>query len=437
MNPFEAISNAQKTLLRSSAWQILFIAVFQAAISVAQDLSISWLYLSVLLALISIPPLVSEGHSRWPAYWFILPLTIFSLIAPWELGGVRHPIALLPIVLMQTGAFMLGVPVAIAMGVISLANLLLLGICETKGIIPSYGPSPESLLLFVSVLTVHGLLFFSIPLKVVRQLLTQAGSDLSARRKNESTLIHMTDELESRVGARKQELAQSRSKLNESVDQVSASMGSTISDLAQTARELAQSFPADSSELAWSAHRIASGCDRMETMHASLHRFCKLGESALDLKPLAAQDHALIVHRIWNEVRSLQPERTISFFLDSLPGCTCDADLLCQVWQNLLTNAAKYTSHSPAPRVRIYFQDGEFCVEDNGVGFDNSMADRLFGVFQRSHTHREYAGTGIGLAMVRRIVELHGGTIRAEGLVGKGATFRFRLPHEAEHLTDD
>jgi signal transduction histidine kinase len=117
-----------------------------------------------------------------------------------------------------------------------------------------------------------------------------------------------------------------------------------------------------------------------------------------------------------------------TFDIGDLPACHGDRILVRQVWSNLISNALKYSSKSPAQLIRIGFADGAYFVSDNGTGFDMVYAGKLFKLFSRLHHERDFAGTGIGLAIVKRVVERHGGRIRAEGAVGKGATFRFSLP---------
>src|SRR5690606_11837899 len=115
-----------------------------------------------------------------------------------------------------------------------------------------------------------------------------------------------------------------------------------------------------------------------------------------------------------------------------LPDMYGDPAMLRLVWVNLLSNALKYSSRTPAPRIIVSHepqeQGGVFSVRDNGAGFDMRYADKLFGVFQRLHSNQEYEGTGIGLAMVRRILERHGGRIWADATPGAGASFFFTLP---------
>ena len=102
-------------------------------------------------------------------------------------------------------------------------------------------------------------------------------------------------------------------------------------------------------------------------------------------------------------------------------------DLLRQVWQNLLSNAAKYTNGKSPSWIRVASSGPWFIVEDNGAGFDPSTADQLFGLFLRLHRQADFPGDGIGLATVRKILERHGGIIQADARPDQGAIFRFRL----------
>ena len=124
--------------------------------------------------------------------------------------------------------------------------------------------------------------------------------------------------------------------------------------------------------------------------------------------------------------------RAIDFARSPLPVVSADPQLLRQVVRNLLSNAIKYTGKRPEAHVRVdAVQQGAefvFTVEDDGAGFDQQYAGKLFGVFQRLHRMEEFEGTGIGLANVRRIVSRHGGRVWAEGELGRGALFHFTLP---------
>jgi two-component system, sensor histidine kinase and response regulator len=116
---------------------------------------------------------------------------------------------------------------------------------------------------------------------------------------------------------------------------------------------------------------------------------------------------------------------------DALPLASADAVMMQQVFSNLIGNALKFSAKVAAPQVEIGARRGddgiEFYVRDNGAGFDMAHASRLFGLFQRLHPATEFPGTGIGLSIVKRLIERHGGRIRAESARGQGATFRFTL----------
>ena len=120
--------------------------------------------------------------------------------------------------------------------------------------------------------------------------------------------------------------------------------------------------------------------------------------------------------------------------IHDLPTCRADPALLKEVFVNLIENALKYTRPKEVARIEIGCRDDEshqvervYFVSDNGVGFDMRYVDSIFGVFQRLHRPEEFEGTGVGLALVQRIINRHGGQIWAEGEAGKGATFWFTL----------
>jgi len=118
--------------------------------------------------------------------------------------------------------------------------------------------------------------------------------------------------------------------------------------------------------------------------------------------------------------------------LGALPQATGDRSLLAQVWINLLSNAFKFSAKAERPTIEVSAVTLErehiYFVRDNGAGFDPRYVSKLFGVFQRLHDPAEYPGTGVGLALVQRIVTRHGGRVWAEGQPGAGATFYFTLP---------
>ena len=131
--------------------------------------------------------------------------------------------------------------------------------------------------------------------------------------------------------------------------------------------------------------------------------------------------------------------RPIDWRLEPLPHVPGDRALMRQVWFNLLANAVKFTRQQERPVIEVGCrQEGDetvFYVKDNGVGFDMKYVDKIFEVFQRLHGDEEFEGTGVGLALVKRIIGRHGGRIWAEGKVDRGATFYFTLPHAQDKIT--
>jgi len=140
-----------------------------------------------------------------------------------------------------------------------------------------------------------------------------------------------------------------------------------------------------------------------------------------------------LVETAWQELTTpagAQPPAVLR--LGTLEPAWGDARMLKQVVVNLLANAVKFSGRAAQPVVEVGTESGGpeavYYVKDNGVGFDMAYADKLFGVFQRLHDVDEFEGTGVGLAIVERIVRRHGGRVWAEGQVGAGATLRFSLP---------
>jgi signal transduction histidine kinase len=149
-------------------------------------------------------------------------------------------------------------------------------------------------------------------------------------------------------------------------------------------------------------------------------------------KPLNREpvDLSAIANRVRADLEASEPCRRVEW--DIQPGVTAAGDprLLEAALRNLLGNAWKYSSRAPAPRIRFHREGEAFCVSDNGAGFPMDQAERLFQPFRRLHASDQFPGLGIGLATVKRIIDRHGGTLAAQGEVGRGATFRFTLPRE-------
>jgi light-regulated signal transduction histidine kinase (bacteriophytochrome) len=167
---------------------------------------------------------------------------------------------------------------------------------------------------------------------------------------------------------------------------------------------------------------------RMGRLIDDLLAFSRLGRQQLAKLPV---DMAELARDVVTELRN---GATASVELGALPGARADRALIRQVWINLVGNALKYSGKRPDARIEIGGRrdggENVYWVRDNGVGFDMRYADKLFGVFQRLHRADEFDGTGVGLAIVQRVVARHGGRVWAEAKPGEGACFHFSLPAE-------
>ena len=174
---------------------------------------------------------------------------------------------------------------------------------------------------------------------------------------------------------------------------------------------------------------IRSNTQKMGQLIDDLLVFSRLGRQ--ELRALSI-DMGKLAKAVSEELKLAVPERKLKFTINTLIPAQGDQAMIRQVFVNLLSNAVKFTR----PKERTVIEvDGRsegnenvYTVKDNGVGFDMQYGNKLFGVFQRLHSSEEFEGTGVGLAIVQRIIHRHGGRVWAEGKVGEGATFYFTLP---------
>lgn len=178
---------------------------------------------------------------------------------------------------------------------------------------------------------------------------------------------------------------------------------------------------------------IAQAARQMGILIDDLLSFSRLSRAKVNLQTVS------LVKLIQEAMRHLKREsegRNVQWVIHNLPDVKADPGLLRQALENLITNALKYTRTRERARIEIGATgkgtETVIFVRDNGVGFDMRHADKLFGVFQRLHRANEFEGTGVGLALVRRIIHRHGGRTWAEGAPNAGATFYFSLPKDGE-----
>ncbi|MBV9084835.1 MAG: CHASE3 domain-containing protein, partial [Acidobacteriaceae bacterium] len=183
---------------------------------------------------------------------------------------------------------------------------------------------------------------------------------------------------------------------------------------------------------------VVNGAKRMQALIQDLLAYSRLGTQPLNIRPV---DMEGVLRDVLENLRVAILERRARITHDPLPSLNADAGRLAQLFQNLIGNALKFAKNDETPTVHIgcwqFGDDWVFSVRDNGIGFDPQYAERIFILFQRLHQVGAYSGTGMGLAICRRIVELHGGRIWAESEPGAGSTFSFTLPARLKTTADD
>ncbi|MEO7043964.1 MAG: PAS domain S-box protein, partial [Ferruginibacter sp.] len=174
---------------------------------------------------------------------------------------------------------------------------------------------------------------------------------------------------------------------------------------------------------------IIRNSSKMGELIDNLLSFSRIGKKATSMSNINIEG---LINELIAELKHEEPKRKFKITIQKLENITGDAGMLRQVFINLISNAFKYTGKKEAAEISIgsYKEDNNmvYYVKDNGAGFDMRYYDKLFGVFQRLHSSNEFDGTGVGLAIVQKIIAKHGGTVWAEGIVNEGASFYISLP---------
>ena len=252
--------------------------------------------------------------------------------------------------------------------------------------------------------------------------------DVSERKRAEAELEDLNVSLERRVQERTAELEAANRELDSFSHSVSHDLRAPLFQINGFATLLRKDRTSQlSADAVRFLERIEHGADQMGQLLEGLLEFSVAGRAALRRVPV---DMQALVGEVLLMLRGPESARADIRIAD-LPPVKGDATLLRQVWQNLLGNALKFSRHAETPRIEVGAERRgavvEYFVRDNGAGFD-MKAGNLFGVFERLHNDQEFEGTGVGLSIVQRIVERHGGRVSASGEIGRGACLRFTLP---------
>lgn len=267
-------------------------------------------------------------------------------------------------------------------------------------------------------------------------VLVEAFNDmLSQIQWRDAELQKAHDELEQRVIERTAQLEVANQELEAFSYSVSHDLRAPLRAVNGFARILLEDYAADlEGEAQEYLQLVRDNAQHMGQLIDGLLTFSRLSRQPLSKQPVALAD---LVRQVFSGLRPAQEGRHIDLKIGALPVCQSDPVLLQQVFANLLANALKFTQQREVAVIEVGCQEdkGEpvYFVKDNGAGFNMAYADKLFGVFQRLHRAEEYEGTGVGLAIVQRIIHRHGGRIWAEAAVNHGATFYFTLGGETAH----
>lgn len=254
--------------------------------------------------------------------------------------------------------------------------------------------------------------------------------DITKLKQAQRDITELNKNLERKIALRTEELRKSHEELESFSYSVSHDLRAPLRGIIGFAAVLKEEYGGKLDE---EADRIIGivqqSAGKMGQLIDDLLAFSRTGKQALQKSMLNTNK---LVEEVMQECSTQDIRRAVHWEVESLPKVYADLNSLRQVWSNLLSNAIKYSSRVEHPRIRIgcvkRAEGWEFFVRDNGVGFDEKYKHKLFRVFQRLHDADEFEGTGVGLALVERIITKHGGTIRGEGKPGEGACFSFSLP---------
>lgn len=365
------------------------------------------------------------GRTRLAGILLIVVLWLLGTVLALTAGGIHSPTVLMFVVNVLVAGLLFGGRGGVIVGVIFCLTTLGLVLLEETGLLPVNAVTHTTYSVWTS-------LALGLELIAIFQFMANRSikAALMQAKQAEAALRRSHDELEARVQERTGELRNINQELESFSYSVSHDLRSPLravtgfTDLLMSRH--ARDLPQDAQRL------MAVIKDSALQMNQLIEALLSLAH--IDRQPLHPRsvNLAALARQTITELQAEQPGRKMEIQLAELPDCIGEPDLLRQVYVNLISNAIKFTGHRPLALIEVGFKmDGGktiYYVRDNGAGFDMRYAGKLFGVFQRMHSSRQFTGTGVGLSIVQRIIHRHGGTIWAESVVDQGATFYFNLP---------